>query len=277
MSNLLKKGTTISKSERVIDYNELIRCKLKTFVENNQNSRNPSDGFISGLNVETVESIASDDDDLGSLLAATQEQSEESEEAASIKAEEILSDASSEAEQILSSAQEQAAAIRETARQEGYDEGVSRAAEEINSRKEQLAREFEEKEMQLQREYEEQKQQIEPELVEVLTEVFRQVTLTVAQDNQDIILHLINGVMRNSETSRDFVIKAAPDDYKFLVNNQGKIYCAMSKEVHIDIVEDLSLKRNECTIETDTGVFNCSLDIELNNLIKNIKLLSCIS
>jgi flagellar assembly protein FliH len=271
---LLKRGTTISKSERVIDYNELIRRKLETIAENNENSMFSSEGFISGLNVETVESVVSEDDAADALLATTQEQAEE---AANVKVEEIISGANSEAEQIVSEAQEQAQTIRETARQEGYDAGILDAQEEINRQKEQLAVELKEKEVRLQQEYEERKQQLEPELVEVLTEVFRQVTLTVAQDNQDIILHLINGVMKNSETSRDFVIKASPDDYKFLVNNQGKIYCAMSKEVHIDIVEDLSLKRNECIIEADTGVFNCSLDIELNNLIKNIKLLSCLS
>lgn len=50
----------------------------------------------------------------------------------------------------------------------------------------------------------------------------------------------------------------------------------MSREVNIDIVEDTGLERNQCMIETNTGIFNCSLDIELNNLIKNIKLLSCV-
>ena len=82
--------------------------------------------------------------------------------------------------------------------------------------------------------------------------------------------------MMHADNSKDFIIKVSPDDYKFLVNNQGKIYCAMSKEIQMDIVEDVTMKKNECIIETDTGVFNCSLDIELNNLIKDLKLLSCV-
>jgi flagellar assembly protein FliH len=82
--------------------------------------------------------------------------------------------------------------------------------------------------------------------------------------------------MHNAETSREFVIKVSPDDYNFLVQNQGKIYCAMSKDVQIDIVEDLSMTKNQCIIETDTGVYDCSLDIQLHNLIKEIKLISCI-
>ena len=40
----------------------------------------------------------------------------------------------------------------------------------------------------------------------------------------------------------------------------------------MDIVEDATMKKNQCIIESDTGVYDCSLDIELNNLIKDIKL-----
>ena len=82
---------------------------------------------------------------------------------------------------------------------------------------------------------------IEPELVETITEVFRKITYTVAEDNKEIIIGLINGVMKNSDISNEFVIRVSPDDYRFLVNNQGKIYCAVSKEVNMTAVWILSL------------------------------------
>ena len=50
---------------------------------------------------------------------------------------------------------------------------------------------------------------------------------------------------------------------------------AVSKDTQIEITEDSALKRNECLIETDAGVFDCSLDVQLDNLIKDIRLLSC--
>ena len=140
---------------------------------------------------------------------------------------------------------------------------------------EALEREYEQKKAQLEKEYNDLKAAIEPELVETITEVFRKITYTVAEDNKEIIIGLINGVMKNSDISNEFVIRVSPDDYRFLVNNQGKIYCAVSKEVNMDIVEDAAMKKNQCIIESDTGVYDCSLDIELNNLIRDIKLLSC--
>ena len=117
---------------------------------------------------------------------------------------------------------------------------------------------------------------MESDLVEVITEVFGKVIYEIADDDKEIIMKLINGVMENSDMSHEFVIKVSPDDYQYVIDNQGKIYCAMTKDVNIDIFEDKSLNKNECIIETDGGVFNCSLEVEMKNLIKKIKVLSCI-
>lgn len=279
MSNLLKRGTTINKDERVIDYNDIIRQKLQAVMNSKQGTMD-ADGFINGLHADVVEELISDDvadaltdeasdSSAGHNAAATLEQINE-------QAQQIINDANEQAEQILSDAHNDADRISEEARQNGYYEGCSKAEEEVNNRINELEQEYEAKKKQLEQEYSQMKEAVEPELVNVIVEVFRKVTHVVAEDNHDIILHLINDVMHNAEGCKDFTIKVSPDDYRFLVNNQGKIYCAMSKEVNIDIVEDMGMERNQCMIETSTGIFNCSLDVELDNLIKNIKLLSCV-
>lgn len=278
MSNLLKKSSIINNDERVIDYNELIRKKMQTIMESRNNEMD-ADGFISGLHADIVEELISDDN---TADARTDDSSEgEHQAAASLEninaeAEKIIEDARLQAEQIIADANKNAAAAFEEAKQNGYYEGNAAAQEEADKKQEQLEAEYNNRKKELEQEYNDLKEKVEPQLVEVITDVFRKVTGVVAEDNQQIILHLINDVMHNADGSRDYVIKVSPEDYKFLVNNQGKIYCAMSREVNIDIVEDTGLERNQCMIETNTGIFNCSLDIELNNLIKNIKLLSCV-
>lgn len=278
MSNLLKKSSIINNDKRVIDYNELIRKKMQTIMESRNNEMD-ADGFISGLHADIVEELISDDN---TADARTDDSSEgEHQAAASLEninaeAEKIIEDARLQAEQIIADANKNAAAAFEEAKQNGYYEGNAAAQEEADKKQEQLEAEYNNRKKELEQEYNELKEKVEPQLVEVITDVFRKVTGVVAEDNQQIILHLINDVMHNADGSRDYVIKVSPEDYKFLVNNQGKIYCAMSREVNIDIVEDAGLERNQCMIETNTGIFNCSLDIELNNLIKNIKLLSCV-
>lgn len=278
MSNLLKRGSIINKDERVIDYNDLIKKKIQSIMASKNNEMD-ADGFVNGLHADIVEELISDDDAADEAVdtASTgEQQAAVSLESVNAEAERIIEEAKLQAEQIIADANKNADAAFEEAKQNGYYEGNARAQEEINVKQAQLEAEYNKKKKELEQEYNSLKEKVEPELVEVITDVFRKVTGVVAEDNQEIILHLINDVMHNADGSRDYVIKVSPDDYKFLINNQGKIYCAMSREVNIDIVEDATLERNQCMIETNTGIFNCSLDIELNNLIKNIKLLSCV-
>ena len=247
MSNLLKRSSVINKDERVIDYNDLIKKKIQTIMESKHNEMD-ADGFINGLHADVVEELISDDgtaDALTDDAAMGEQQAAASLENANAEAERIIEEARLQAEQIIADANKNADAAFEEAKQNGYYEGNEKAQEEMNIKQAQLEAEFDNKRKELEQEYNNLKESIEPELVEVITDVFRKVTGVVAEDNQEIILHLINDVMHNADGSRDYVIKVSPDDYKFLVNNQGKIYCTMSREVNIDIVEDATLERNQ--------------------------------
>lgn len=271
LSNLLKVGTTISKSERVIDYNDIIKDRVEAARIASLN-RVESDGFVSGLEADIVERLVQDETDVEAAAfdsAVTLEQ-------AQAEADSIVEQARQEADSIIAQANEQAEQIRESARQEGYELGQAESEQQIQNTCQELEQQYEQRTASLEADYEERRKSMEPQLVDALLTVFTEVTHTVSEDNKEIVLHLINNVLENIENSHEYIVKVSLEDYNFVVNNQGKIYCAMSNEVNIDVVQDSSLKQNECVIETDKGLFNCSLDVELNNLIKQIRLLSCI-
>ena len=274
MSNLLKRGTTTISEERIIDYNELIKLKLKNIANDRENHGNvDADGFVNGLKADVVEQLLTGSDEDGET-AQSQEDVNNQIAAALEEANEQAQTIRDEANEVLAQAHMEARKIIEDAKRTGYEQGAQNAREEYNAKADELARDYEAKKAQLEKEYNDMKASMEPELVETITEVFKKITYTVAEDNKDIIIGLINGVMKNTDISNEFIIKVSPEDYKFLVNNQGKIYCSVSKEVTMDIVEDATMKKNQCIIESDTGVYDCSLDIELNNLIEDIKLLA---
>ena len=276
LSNLLKRGTTTISEERIIDYNELIKLKLKNIANDRENHGNvDADGFVNGLKADVVEQLLTGSDEDGET-AQSQEDVNNQIAAALEEANEQAQTIRDEANEVLAQAHMEARKIIEDAKRTGYEQGAQNAREEYNAKADELARDYEAKKAQLEKEYNDMKASMEPELVETITEVFKKITYTVAEDNKDIIIGLINGVMKNTDISNEFIIKVSPEDYKFLVNNQGKIYCSVSKEVTMDIVEDATMKKNQCIIESDTGVYDCSLDIELNNLIEDIKLLSCL-
>ncbi len=274
MSNLLKYNSVVVKNQDtlVIDSNRMIneileqQKELQTKSYAAKATEPDEDGFVCGIDAATVEQLVSDTDAL---------ESEPVDNSA------LLSETYKEQEEILARAREEADAIREEARQQGYNDGfaqgMAEADRQIEEAKNNSVSEYENKINELEAEYTQKKAEMEPQLVETLLEVFSKVTHVMAEDKKDMILSLVDGVMRNSELSREFLIRVSEDDYKYLEANKNMLYGATSSEIHIDICRDSQLERNQCIIETDAGVFDCSLDIQLENLIKDIRLLSCMN
>lgn len=267
MSNLLKYNNVIQKSNaRIIDSNELVDEKIEYYKTHMQGQ-----GFVAGLNIKQVEVLDEGPKEEIEPIKTEEELKEE--------ADAIIEEAKKQAEQILKEARLEADKLkdlaRENGRMEGFDEGYKEGTEKVK----QMESELTEKEKQLEEDYRHKREQIEPELVDVLVDVFDKVTHTIAEDKKDMILTLVDSVMSQVELSHNFLIRVSKDDYQFLVDNKERITAlasASGNSANIDIFEDVTLKRNECIIETDVGIFDCSLDIQLENLIKDIKLLSCV-
>ena len=135
MSNLLKVGTTISKSERIIDYNDIIKDRVEA-ARAASRQKADSDGFINGLNADVVERLP--EDEIDTEAAASEEMTQESAEAARAEAEEILAQAKAQAEEILAQAQAQAGQIREEAKKEGFNSGTIESERQLTEKKQEL-------------------------------------------------------------------------------------------------------------------------------------------
>ena len=270
MSNLVKFNRVVVREDNtlVIDSNKMVEDIIEQQRQLNLASRASEpdkDGFVCGLDAITVEQLVADDIDAGTSESARN----------------IISEAEMRAQDIVSAAEKEAELIRKTAYDEAYAKGTDAASAKsealIASRKKELEKEYEIKRAELQEEYERKKAEIEPELVDTLLDIYSKITGAIAEDRKDMILKLVDSVMRNADLCKEFIIKVSDEDYKFLISNKDKIYNASSPDIHIDICKDASMKRNQCIIETDAGVFDCSLDIQLENLASDIRLLSCLN
>lgn len=264
MSNLLKYSNfnCDNTETKVIDYNTIISEKIAKLQEEMQSSEAVKQNaeFIEGLQATQVE-----------MLIA-----EETPEEVQARADEIIQQANEEAQAIVGRANEEADIIKEESaqagREQGYQEGYARALEEVAEQRKQLEAERE----QLQEEYEQQVAQIEPMLVNAILQVFEKVTYVLSEDKEDLMLHLVNHVLTKSEVSKEFLIRVSNADYAYLSANREKIYGAVSQKVQIEIVNEPSYKKSQCTVESDAGIYDCSLDVQMNNLIEAIKILSCV-
>lgn len=269
MSNLLKYNSfVINKDDKmVIDSNRMLEELLEE-QERRKNfavkSKTPDvDGFICGLDAATVEELIDDDDE---------QSQEESVDIESVKAEakKLIEDAMTEAEQ-----------LKQNAKDAGYKAGLEAAqadsAKILADKEASLESEYNARKQALEEEYTSMKKSLEPELAETIMEVFSKVIHVMADDKKDMILALVNGVLNNEDMCREFLIHVSDEDYSYLEKNKNLLYGATAPEIQIDICRDSKLSRNQCIIESDAGVFDCSLDIQLENLKNDIRLLSCIN
>ena len=278
MSNIVKSFLINSgEDKRVIDYNELIQEKIRLAEEARKAAEfepfneegetgieDFDDGFTLGLNAEVVEV----DDDALAQLMAEQEQ-------ARVAADDVIAQANAEAEQILANAKKEANAMWEKAyaeaKRDGYEAGIKDGRIEVD----RMRNDFLKEKKQQQNEYVEMLESMESDLVGIMLEVFEKVTKVLSADKKDIMVHLIDNALNHIESSKEFVIRVSKDDYQFVTKHKEFLQEAVPQNGSLEIVKDATLERNQCLIETDGGIFDCSLDVQLENLIMDVKALSC--
>lgn len=187
--------------------------------------------------------------------------------------EEAISAAREEADQIIQQAQQEADSIREEARSEGFltgqEEGRAAAETELLQMRQQLQEEYEAKFMEL----EEQAKSLEPAFADLVVNLVRKLTGVVCEDKKEVILYLIGSALKNKEKTNQIVIRVSKDDMARVSAKKTTLKLIAGDISEFDIIEDESLSGNQCIIETDNKIIDCSLDVQLQNLEEHVKML----
>lgn len=190
------------------------------------------------------------------------------------QAQAIIDDANAQAQEILNAAQLNADAMKNLARQdgekEGYNEGTQRAALELQDAQQQMRAEVE----RVQNEYMERQLQMEHEIVEMCLPVFEHVFAAELSGRKDVIYHLLDHCIMKIERTGQMQIKVSDANAEYIKSKKDEIQGKVGAEVGLDIIADPLLNDDQCIIETDGGIFDCSIDTELDNLIREIKALN---
>lgn len=200
----------------------------------------------------------------GSLLLEEAEQ----------QAEKIKHDARFAADMILSEAEEQAVALKshyeEEGKKTGYQEGIAQAMQEYNAKEALLEEENE----RIKAEYLKKQDELESKILNSVCDLMEKFFSVQFGDSKELLLHLVDNCLQNIDSSKEFLIKVNEEGYAFLQENKAVLQEQVGSEAVLDIVKDPVLSEGQCMIETDGGVFDCSLDTEMRNLIKDLRSLS---
>lgn len=216
------------------------------------------DGFLAGLS--------------GSQIEIEQgPTAEEIIEQAKAEAEGILVKARLEAQQIADEAQKQAEILYETKKLEAQQNGLKQAESEKEKMITALEEEYCLKKEKLEQSYNEKMETMEKDIVDVIIQVFNKVFNIQFDDKKEILLYLIKNTLLDAETGKEFHIRVSQANFKFMESHIGEIKEKIGNDIQIDVIGDATLADTVCVIETESGVFNCGIDMELSNLEKDIR------
>ncbi|MCR4997600.1 MAG: hypothetical protein K6A61_09920 [Butyrivibrio sp.] len=285
MSNLFKAGfVSFDQSDaRIIDNNDLSNRKIEAYQERElkrQRTRmmqeegyeegDSVEDFVPGIGLEQIDQLTQDQNMLGSFPDPQFDM-----EAMQAEIDLKLQQAQEQAEMIINDAQQQAENIRSQAIEQGRQQGYETGYQEGLAAVEQIKQETLQKQEELDKEYQQIVDELEPEMVDVLTQIYEHVFGVDMREDKGIILHLLKNTLSRIEPGNNLIVHISPDDYDDVMEEKDSIdACITSPSTTMEIIEDPLLKKNECMIESDSGVFDCSLGVELSELTRKLKLLS---
>lgn len=235
-----------------------------------------------------VSKPASGSDKPAKVIRPLEEQSEEEQEEiganhviltdAMDKAKVVRDDAMIKAAKIISDAEEEAKAILEQAKQEGYNQGFEQGSMEAMKRAdayiEKMQSEQEDAAAKNREEMEQYISHAKQSMVDVACDLIAKLTGILVNDYKPVMLHMINNALNESDTSKKFVIHVSEEIYQYIEDNKSSLVGAANPNIAIEIYGDSKMGRSECLIDTDNGIIDLSMEVQVRNLVTAIKLLS---
>lgn len=297
---VLKSGWVVVNPQdtRIIDSNARAEAKLKEIALElaKQCGEEPefADGFTQGINAVEVSDLMRDEN--GNIIGYEQEGAsppeQESEAAQAAPAyEELIAQAQAEVEEMKQKAVSEIEAARVEAseegknrgyeagfaqgKQEGYEQGHQDGLDSIAEQREQMLAELERKAAKIEEEYEKKLKEIEPKFIETLTGIYEHIFHVSLRNSRELIVYLIQNTMRNIEGGNTYLIHVSKEDFPFASMQKRELIKNTNINIDdVELLEDATLGKNECMIETGNGVFDCSLGTQLEALNEELRLLS---
>ena len=163
----------------------------------------------------------------------------------------------------------------EQGHQDGYAQGHQEGLDSVAQQQATLNSEYEAKAAQLEEEYCSKVKELEPKFIDTLTDIYEHIFQISLKNSRELVVHLLANTMRNLEGGNGYLIHVSKDDYPFVSMQKKELVKGTSIDPEdMDIIEDATLDRSECMIETGNGVFDCSLGTQLEALNEELRLLA---
>lgn len=281
-STLVKSNWVVVHDDmRIIDNNALAEMKmqdakpqLQPEIEAQSFYGEGEEGFSEGIPSEHLEALLDVDAESSVIKGSSREERDallaEIEQA---KAE--LQDLRGQADRMLEDAQSEIEDLKaqayEEAREKGYQDGHAEGMKEAEALKEEYRRQEEQRTI----EYRQRVEALEPRFIEELTDIYEHIFKVDLSSYHELVRGLLTNAIQKIDGTKSLMIHVSKEDYEDVMASKDILrQGAGGGNVVMEIVEDVTLSKSQCFIETENGIYDCSLDTQLKELTRKLKLLS---
>lgn len=186
----------------------------------------------------------------------------------------ILAKAEAEAEELVQQAEQQAEQIKTQAHSEGFEagkqEGLAAAEEQLQQAEEELRQSVEQELDQIRQ----QRKQMEPFFADLTAKLVEKLTGQVCTENKEVILHLIQNAEDTLDRPKQVTLRVSGEDMAVVAGHKAELKEQLPEQTEFVVIEDASLSANQCIIETEDKMLDCSLDVQLQNLQEKLHTLA---
>lgn len=208
--------------------------------------------------------------------AAFEEVKRKTDEASVIKsdaqaqADEIIANAKSEAEKIIQDAHLEEQKIKDDAKQDGFkqghDDGYSAGESEIERLVERLRKMVEA--LMLRRE--EILKETEQQIVELVILMTRKVVKIISETQKTAIMSNILAALKKVKSRGNVILHVNLEDLKLATANADEFIKRVENIQGITVVEDSTVEKGGCVVETDFGAIDARISSQLSELEEKI-------
>ena len=190
---------------------------------------------------------------------------------AQIEAERIISDAKKQEKEILREAEDKAIKVHQEAYQkgyqEGYDQGFATGKEEVD----RLITRLNVIISTVIRKRNEIIQQTQEQLIDLALTIARKVVKTIPEQHKRVIFDNIMEALKRLRGKAEVVIRVNPDDLHIATKHKREFIAAIEGLEHIKFIEDTTVDKGGCIVETDFGQIDARIETQLSEIEKKVK------
>ncbi len=192
----------------------------------------------------------------------------------------IIEKAKAEAAQIIADAQAQSGRTENEARQKGYDEGHQEGYEKGAAEVDRLIERMHKILEAVMQRREEILQETESQIVELVILMARKVIKILSENQKNVIMANTMAALKKVRTRGKVTLRVNIEDVKLTTEHIDEFIKHVENVEHITVLEDSSVEKGGCIVETDFGSIDARISSQLSELenkilevspVKNIK------